>query len=706
MAAVAAAPPRTRGWRRLHLTFHVLFTAIMLGLVVLAVWTDRRGYEQVRNSVASQMRYRLDLFLRELDTVDGRVVLANLDFHSEARELRPTLVSTRTRVMRASLPDEYVAGRSCYLSFQLAQLESLSACAALDRTVSAVSNPGRYLYLIVRFSSDSILPHSSPGAPITIGDFFELQILRADGTQARWLLVLDPFSTQGLLDAQGYARAERVDPESYQLTAYQADEHWDVSDSAADHPDHHLKGSFVSALMPVQERMLSMAVDMTGLSSASEHWPIAGSSVLIRFAHLRGDASGSSPDVRGATFQQRGEQVHDLAGLPLVSARSLYASAGLGETVQLHRSGSSEGLWSGVFPQAPHGGAAAGFWSGWRERWLDNQPIVVTTSADSVPGFEARATVPAANAIAIWNNLAPRLALSFLAMLVAVAVLYVVTMRAVLSRLMHLAGAASASAAGSTHTELPYGGSSDELGILSRTLSALIGQIREDALRHERDTQERVKREYETLRVIGHHIRSPIQALMALNPPASRSWPYIDRINKAVQAVFGGDALRDAFSRMYGEAVRIELGDFLRQLASNASQIGIDAVEFLGPDTPVPVEVDDGALSDAIVQILNNANRFRLPGTAIRMLLETTENTALITIANQGPIIPPARLEDVFEFGVSLAPATAEHQGQGLFVARELVMKMQGSIVARNQGDGVALQIALPLARPAHLSGA
>jgi signal transduction histidine kinase len=53
-----------------------------------------------------------------------------------------------------------------------------------------------------------------------------------------------------------------------------------------------------------------------------------------------------------------------------------------------------------------------------------------------------------------------------------------------------------------------------------------------------------------------------------------------------------------------------------------------------------------------------------------------------------------------------LAPATAEHQGQGLFVARELVMKMQGSIVARNQGDGVAIQIALPLGRPGYAPGA
>ena len=704
MAAVAARAQRTRGWRRLHLTFHVLFTSVMLGLVLLAVWTDRRGYQQVRDSIAAQQRYRLDLFLRQLDTADGQVVLANLDFHAEARALRPTQVATRTRVMRATLPDEYVVGRACYLSFQPAGLEALNACAAVDRSTSAVSSPGRYLYLIVRFDSSSIVPHLAAGAPIRMGDFFELEILRNDGSLARWILVLDQFSAQGLLDAQGYARAERVDPDSFQITAYRADPQWGISAYASRHPDHQLRGSFVSAPLPSQQRMLSLAVDMTGLSSAAESWPIPGSSVLIRLAHLRGDASAGTAELRGATFMERAGGVIDLAGTPLVSARSLYVSPGSGESVELYRSGERQLLWSGFYPAASGAVRGQRLWSGWRERWLDTTPIRVVSSVAPALGYEARASIPASSAIAVWNNLAPRLALSFLAMLAAVAVLYVATMRAVLSRLMQLAAAAAATAGGTVPTHLPYGGSSDELGILSRTLSALIEQIREDALRRERESLERVKREYQTLRVIGHHIRSPIQALLALNPPASRSWPYIDRINKAVQAVFGGDALRDAFSRMYGEAVRIDLADFLAQLASNASHIGISAVQFSGPDAPVPVEVDDGALSDAIVQVLNNANRLRLPLSVIRVELAIAEGQALITIANSGPNIPPAHLEDVFEFGVSLAPDAGEHQGQGLFVARELVLKMHGSIAARNLEAGVAIEITLPLARSAPCS--
>ena len=184
-----------------------------------------------------------------------------------------------------------------------------------------------------------------------------------------------------------------------------------------------------------------------------------------------------------------------------------------------------------------------------------------------------------------------------------------------------------------------------------------------------------------------------------MNPPASRSWPYIERINKAVQAVFGGDALRDAFSRMYGEPVRVDLAEFLPQLTANAAQIGIPEVIFNGDTGPVPVDVDDGALSDTIVQILNNADRYRTTGTPILILLRIADGKAIITIENAGPNIAEHQLENIFEFGVSLNPATPANQGQGLFVARELVARMNGTVTARNVEHGVAIDIVMPIAR-------
>jgi signal transduction histidine kinase len=686
------------GWRRLHLTFHLLFIGAILGLTGLAIWTDLRGYEQTRETLAAQVKYNNDLFLKELESPEGQVVLANLDFRSEAHELRPTLTSARIRVMRGAMPDDYTIGKACYLTFRVRDKEPLTACAAIDHSTSAVTNPGRFLYVIVRFTSDTITPHEGFGNPVMAGDYFRLEVKRASGNQQRWLLALDNFSKQALIDAQGYARDERIDPESYQITAYPANDRWTVSDFFARRSDHHVKGSFVTGPAPSRERLLTIAVDMTSLVGPKESWPIQSGSALVRIAHYRGDAEGENPELRGATYIQQGDQIQDLVGLPLVSARSLYSSPGLGETVSLFRRGDERAIWIDHFERDAKLDAAAFQWPLWRDRWLNTAPINTLSGIESIPGYEVRASIPAAVAILTWNRFAPKLALSFVAVLAVVIVLYGVTMRAVLSRLMNLAASASATTGGASAVPLPYENARDELGLMSRTLTGLIAKVREDSARREQETQDRLRREYETLRVIGHHIRSPIQALLALNPPDSRSWPYIDRINKAVQAIFGGDALRDAFNRMYGEPVRIDLSDFLAQLTLNAAQIGIQSVEFKGVGKRVAVDVDDGALSDAMVQILNNANAYRPSGTPIMIALDTLDEKAIISIENNGPTIPEAWLEDIFKFGVSIHPTSSGNQGQGLFVARELIAKMGGTVVARNLEQGVSIQIVIPVA--------
>jgi two-component system OmpR family sensor kinase len=149
---------------------------------------------------------------------------------------------------------------------------------------------------------------------------------------------------------------------------------------------------------------------------------------------------------------------------------------------------------------------------------------------------------------------------------------------------------------------------------------------------------------------------------------------------------------------MYGEPVRIDLSDFLAQLTLNAAQIGIQSVEFKGVGKRVAVDVDDGALSDAMVQILNNANAYRPSGTPIMIALDTLDEKAIISIENNGPTIPEAWLEDIFKFGVSIHPTSSGNQGQGLFVARELIAKMGGTVVARNLEQGVSIQIVIPVA--------
>jgi K+-sensing histidine kinase KdpD len=95
--------------------------------------------------------------------------------------------------------------------------------------------------------------------------------------------------------------------------------------------------------------------------------------------------------------------------------------------------------------------------------------------------------------------------------------------------------------------------------------------------------------------------------------------------------------------------------------------------------------------------VLRNAQRYRLPGSAIRVTLALEEQTALVTIHNQGPPIAAELLHSIFEYGVSDAePGPGQAQrGQGLFVARTYMAKMGGTIEAQNVADGVSLLLRL-----------
>ena len=96
--------------------------------------------------------------------------------------------------------------------------------------------------------------------------------------------------------------------------------------------------------------------------------------------------------------------------------------------------------------------------------------------------------------------------------------------------------------------------------------------------------------------------------------------------------------------------------------------------------------------------MLRNADRYRPGGTPIALTLEAGEpGVVLLRIHNQGPPIDAAMLEQIFEYGVSdTAPqASGERRGQGLFVARTYLAKMDGSIRAFNVPEGVVFEMSL-----------
>jgi len=239
----------------------------------------------------------------------------------------------------------------------------------------------------------------------------------------------------------------------------------------------------------------------------------------------------------------------------------------------------------------------------------------------------------------------------------------------------------------------------DELGILAGTLSDLLQRVK-DGLRRE---QLRAEHERDMWHAVGHEIMSPLQSLMLLHAdPSDPSHRYVQRMQQAVKVLYGSASPSEALAGALLDTASLDVHEFLAHVAANAHHAGIEGVQFHSElAAPVCVRADAYALEDAVTHVLGNAQRYRQPGSAIDIHLHAADGvdagTVCIAIHNQGPAIDEALLEKIFEYGVSDLPPGegGERRGQGLFVAKTYLAKMEGHIRARNASGGVVIELFL-----------
>jgi signal transduction histidine kinase len=184
--------------------------------------------------------------------------------------------------------------------------------------------------------------------------------------------------------------------------------------------------------------------------------------------------------------------------------------------------------------------------------------------------------------------------------------------------------------------------------------------------------------------------------------PDDPSARYIQRMQQAVRVLYGSASPSEAFQSTQVTLAPICLNEFLRHVADNAPAIGIENVQLRNDaaSEAIYAEADEYSLEDVITHVLQNAQRFRPPGSPILVQLEATPSHANIAIANLGPAIDESLIDKIFEYGVSGSATengTANaSRGQGLYVAKTYMAKMGGTITASNTGEGVRFVLTLP----------
>jgi PAS domain S-box-containing protein len=111
---------------------------------------------------------------------------------------------------------------------------------------------------------------------------------------------------------------------------------------------------------------------------------------------------------------------------------------------------------------------------------------------------------------------------------------------------------------------------------------------------------------------------------------------------------------------------------------------------------------DEDKLRQVLVNLLDNAIKYSPDGGEVAVELAGGAGRVRVTVRDQGLGVPPGEQERIFEKFYRLDPALTRGvggSGLGLFISRELVTRMGGSLVVRSQpGEGAAFVVDLPAA--------
>lgn len=218
---------------------------------------------------------------------------------------------------------------------------------------------------------------------------------------------------------------------------------------------------------------------------------------------------------------------------------------------------------------------------------------------------------------------------------------------------------------------------------------------------------------------VSHDLRTPLAAITAsatsllsfeegLNPADRRSMLAIirdqaERLNRYTANLLSLGKLQSAIDPR--EIETLDLAELVGAVvgAMRARAPG-HRLEKTVADERTTVHGNAMMIEQALVNVIENATRYSPGGSAIRIVLTRDGARALVMVEDEGPGIPPAELDRVFDrfYRGSGAGATGDGgQGLGLSIARGFAERFGGTIEAVSpigEAGGTRIELRLPLA--------
>jgi len=212
---------------------------------------------------------------------------------------------------------------------------------------------------------------------------------------------------------------------------------------------------------------------------------------------------------------------------------------------------------------------------------------------------------------------------------------------------------------------------------------------------------------------ISHELRSPLarlsvalelarkNAIPAAAPALDRIEREADRVNELVGQLLTLTRLESGAEKIPPDLVSLE--ELVQQVVSDAdfeAQPMFREVKIVRLDK-CRVRGSWELLRSAVENVVRNAVRYTAEGTAVEVELRWKLDTALLSVRDHGPGVPPEELGHIFEpfYRVSAARDRASGgAGLGLSIAERTVKFHGGDISAENIPGGLLVTIRLPLA--------
>ena len=317
-------------------------------------------------------------------------------------------------------------------------------------------------------------------------------------------------------------------------------------------------------------------------------------------------------------------------------------------------------------------------------------PNAVAQLAVSLDDVDATLARLRATLLVVW----------LVALVVAIGAVFFVTGLG-LRPLTRVATVADQVAAGdlSARTGLPSGG--DEIGRLGRAFDRMVGRL-ENAFAAQRQFAADTSHELRSpLTVLGGYVdvlaKGAHEAPDAAGRILGSMRREIDRLSRLASDLLLLTQLEAGGGRLSPE--RLDVGDLLSDLGAAAEVIGEDRRISVERDGPLPVIADRDRLTQALLNLVDNAVRHAPTGGLVRLSGRRDDRWIVAEVHNEGAPISPEHLPHLFDrfYRADRSVEPGRHAGLGLAIVRAIVEALGGTVTASSDASGTRFVVRLPI---------